>query len=874
MRVVLCFLVVLEACGGVLDRHTFKNQIIEQSLINLQLKGGSLTSFKTSALYQSPWEIGPLGDSLEKENSDIGFYRIIGCPLPPRHNASQLWTNLKYVVQNEPPLERAKKIFVLNRLPPDLDAQVRDYLESKGFEAVSLAMDADEYDSFKAEDSYGLDKKTWEPYLTDKFSRMNARLYVMNNNGARNFALRLGLMRGYAWTLPFDGNCMFDAETWSTFLKELDEAKRTNKSYVAIPLVRTLAENGTNLVRSGVPGEHQVAFGDRSSAKIQFDPTQPYGHRPKVNLLWRLGVPGSWDYWTRDAPFRAEAPCELQNHRECGRTWPKRHPKEAPKTIVSKTSVLRLPDGVAKVAVGENSDALTRRAELRDAGTIRKIQEVDDLKPNVHIKPFVKPLYFNVMSMESMRRECACTKQMFSPFQSVDPYEKEDNGTITIGSVAQHHCSQIDEMAHLALLHLDDDLYSVADKAQSLNYDPPRGASVRDYQSIGPYDYQLKELPQLENMSLVFPEELSLKKDLKELRRKHPSTFVEWTGHVRNDLDEDQFDKRRSEDMMSNLTMHALTYFFAGKIEHAEKATAIARQWFVSRTVGQTPHMKFARGKTGILAFKDIAYTLDALSLVTPTSYWTDDDASAMTRWCSDYLSYLDKSNEKKANDHRGWYYLTQSLAVAKCAGKNESFLLARLRRHAAKYAAEPFVEKNGFFSLEPSSHDQLHYHFFTSYAIVLAWRAASNLGSKEIMTRISEAVKPTMLLLDQALLKAPSCDRRLTSTRELWQTRFSAVQKHTGNRTTVQEIFENPGCFSLSAALEYAAPLCQWAFDDNALFARRLSMCRRRGHPENALRPAPPPKYPILGTSPIERNILPPLLPTVDYFPFTNLMW
>ena len=48
----------------------------------------------------------------------------------------------------------------------------------------------------------------------------------MNNNGARNAALDDGVALGYDWVLPFDGNCIFDAEEWRKLKSELEAFDR------------------------------------------------------------------------------------------------------------------------------------------------------------------------------------------------------------------------------------------------------------------------------------------------------------------------------------------------------------------------------------------------------------------------------------------------------------------------------------------------------------------------------------------------------------------------------------------------------------------------------------------------------------------------
>jgi hypothetical protein len=134
----------------------------------------------------------------------------------------------------------------------------------------------------------------------DEQDRVGARLYrhknnyVMNNNGARNAALRQG--RSLAkWVMPWDGNCFL---TEGAF-EELREAVRRRPwiPYVLVRMVR-LKKNEDVFKTNGwseALEEPQVMF--RRDAAMSFDPAFPYGRRPKVELLWRLGVPGPWDAW-------------------------------------------------------------------------------------------------------------------------------------------------------------------------------------------------------------------------------------------------------------------------------------------------------------------------------------------------------------------------------------------------------------------------------------------------------------------------------------------------------------------------------------------------------------------------------------------------
>ncbi len=133
-------------------------------------------------------------------------------------------------------------------------------------------------------------------------------LYVMHNNGARNAALADG--RGRAkWVLPFDGNCFFTATAWS----QLTAAVTTRPwlSYFIVPMAR-LFDNARLADPTFSPPaneEPQILF--RRDAAESFNPAFPYGRRPKVELFWRLGIPGPWDKWTEeswDQPRRPLSP--------------------------------------------------------------------------------------------------------------------------------------------------------------------------------------------------------------------------------------------------------------------------------------------------------------------------------------------------------------------------------------------------------------------------------------------------------------------------------------------------------------------------------------------------------------------------------------
>ena len=55
--------------------------------------------------------------------------------------------------------------------------------------------------------------------------------------------------------------------------------------------------------------EPQIIF--RNDSELFFDERFCYGRRPKVELLWRLGVPGKWDSFPRDDNWDIERPTAI-----------------------------------------------------------------------------------------------------------------------------------------------------------------------------------------------------------------------------------------------------------------------------------------------------------------------------------------------------------------------------------------------------------------------------------------------------------------------------------------------------------------------------------------------------------------------------------
>lgn len=237
------------------------------------------------------------------------LYRIIGNDLYPRHKKGQAIENLGFILKHEPVLPGCEKRFILNRLvDPDQERAMVALLEESGCAYVRIPFDPNEYaqigfdtdilpaPGFLAGEGIGLLDDAAKGRLLAAVYRLKNN-YVMNNNGARNTALQDGRRRA-KWILPWDGNCFLTQEAWSAIRTDIAQAPLNR--YFVVPMARML-DNRPLVAGGDIPKaveEPQVIF--RADAAEQFNTAFCYGCRPKVELLWRLGVKGPWDKYLDD----------------------------------------------------------------------------------------------------------------------------------------------------------------------------------------------------------------------------------------------------------------------------------------------------------------------------------------------------------------------------------------------------------------------------------------------------------------------------------------------------------------------------------------------------------------------------------------------
>ena len=234
------------------------------------------------------------------------LYRILGNDLPPRHKEGQVLENLKFILDCESEFENCQKLWIVNRIvDPKPEKAIIELLERYEQEYIHIPFFPEEYAALEIDtEGFGepdfFNSNTYRqlgPVAKEyalNFTYRHKNVYVMNNNGARNTALRDGIQRA-KWVFPWDGNCLIADNAWQLITEGIKTVKE--EKYLIVPMTRVV--NNCDLLNPEfIPNpieEPQIIF--RCDAKEEFDERMQYGRLPKIQLLWRLGVPGKWDEW-------------------------------------------------------------------------------------------------------------------------------------------------------------------------------------------------------------------------------------------------------------------------------------------------------------------------------------------------------------------------------------------------------------------------------------------------------------------------------------------------------------------------------------------------------------------------------------------------
>lgn len=297
-------------------------------------------------------------------NTKVGFYRIIGNSILGLHAENQAETNLKHILNNESSFPNVNKYFILNRITDNSHRQrLLDILKAKNANYLEIEFDVETfkktgYDFGSLPDSYywfATKKDKWAGIVSNTAVRNFKNSYLMNNNGARNFALEHGKKR-FDWIMPWDGNCFLPDNSVRNLLLAMADSNASYK-YIATPMERAIVESNIDKhsIVSNAKDEPQLSFSQDS--KEVFNENRVYGNQSKVELFKRLGYKNdSWDKLINLYPWRK---LEFIISSEQGQ-------------LIEASGVFRLYSGNNQAATnGEN------RSHTRSFGIIETIDKVE-----------------------------------------------------------------------------------------------------------------------------------------------------------------------------------------------------------------------------------------------------------------------------------------------------------------------------------------------------------------------------------------------------------------------------------------------------------------------------------------------------------------
>lgn len=561
---------------------------------------------------------------LDREPDTFVLYRIIGNDLYPRHKKGQSRENVRFILENEPELAGCQKRWVVNRIiDPGEERQIIAMLEAHGQPFLHIPFVAEEYrrigwdfDALPAPGYLaGAEFRKLGPEQQDRARTALYRLknnYVMNNNGARNASLRDG--RGRAkWVLPWDGNGFVTAKAW----QEISQAvvSRPHLKYFAVPMER-VTDNSMLLRDDFTPHpveEPQLLF--RRDAGEAFNEDFPYGRRPKVELFWRLGIPGPWDRWNDD-------PWEQK----------RREPSSEAFQFGVAGWVARMNSGAGALEQKDKA-SFKNRGLARQEAIVAAIDHVD----GVHPVPgnLDDPIFYTAEALDRL------AKVLLEGGGDMLPLARKIIGDAerTLGEAP----------------------YSVIQKTTL----PPSG-DPHDYWHPAPYwwpnpekkdglPYIRKDGQRVPGTRMYEPE--SAQYDRTRLQLMFDGTVALALG----------WRLTSRADFAAHGAKLVRTWF----LDPATRMNPHLRYSQVRRG-----HNRDEGYGTGIIEFKDLYYFLDAVRLLEKSGAFSRQDSDELKTWLRTYLEWLETSRQgmKEAasiNNH-GTYFDLQTAAIAAYLGEKE----------------------------------------------------------------------------------------------------------------------------------------------------------------------------------------------------------
>lgn len=571
------------------------------------------------------------------------LYRVLGNDLPPRHEIGQTRANLQFMLDHEPDLPNCEKRWVINRIvEPEEEAAIIALLEAHDQSYLRIPFLLEEYaeigwdlQSFREPAFFlrgGFDRMVpYDQMRAEAHLRRYKNNYVINNNGARNAALRDGKGRA-KWVLPWDGNCFLTAQAWEEIVEGV--LAQPYLKYFTVPMAR--ATDNADLLdpafRPEPDSEPQMLF--RFDSAEEFNEEHYYGRRPKVELFYRLGIPGPWDRFIDDV-WDLPRPDRSADSGAAGEVgW-----------------VARLYSGQGQLEV-EGQLGLRARGEARVSAIVDMLDRLDS----------------------------AVLEQDFRPDHLVC-YDPSALKALKTAKASSQDAALRDRLLADADLALKRGPYSVTDKPN-----PAPSGDLHDYFHAAPYwwpnpatqdgiPYQFRDGERIPGTRLYEPD--SDRYDRTRLQKLFDDVAILALSSL-------------VRDTPSYLT-HAATLIRTWFID---PETRMNPHLLYAQIRSVT---RFDTGAaSGLIEMKDLYYFLDAVRIVEQAGALSEDERKAFRAWLREYLDWLLSSDqgqaERRARNNHGTCFDLQTASIAAFLG--DTALLVKTFRTSQERIFEQFSEK------------------------------------------------------------------------------------------------------------------------------------------------------------------------------------
>jgi hypothetical protein len=564
------------------------------------------------------------------------LYRIIGNDLPPLHKVGQSRENVEFILRHEPKLADCAKRWVINRIADSEEEQaIVALLERYQQPYLRLPFHGRDYFhtdwDFESFPFYGYS-------LSEEFIKLRRELqmriafhayrhknrYAMNNNGARNAALAEG--RAMAkWVLPWDGNCFLTASAWEEIRKGVAEAP--HHKYFVVPMAR-ITDNTSLLADScdtEAIDEPQIVF--RKDAGESFDPEYPYGRRSKVELFWRLGIPGPWDRWTADR-------------------WDPPFPRLSPEAGASERVgwVARLASGASHLD-GPTKSEFKNRGLARNAAVVRTLVRLDAR----YIAEYRRGLESDLV------------------YYRAEQLDRLKAGRDLTPADTRIH----EEIRHHATAALERGPYSVVGKTATAPSDDPH-----DYWHPVPYWWPA-------------PRGKGGRPCVRRYGERVPSAEMCAKGDAQYDRTSVQrlFEDTTSVALAWYLTGDTRFAEHGARLVttwFSDPATRMNPHLRYAQV--RLGHNEDGSASSGIIEFKDVYYFLDAVRMLSRSDALRGSDLHKVREWFATYLDWLlcseQGQQEMRASDNHGTLYDLQVASIALFCGAYDTVAETARRAH------------------------------------------------------------------------------------------------------------------------------------------------------------------------------------------------